>query len=294
MNRTLFYTKKIAALYGYEKAAYFFLYAHTHRKILNRWFDDLDTKLPSCTSEATRVRLAMRPVYRYVRPGLSPTQKIDIINYYYTSLATRFSPAGVTSFLHEEGHQMAELTGKSGRKYALILLTETTKEGAIKFLLMDTHLNACLAKITGIIGVDKNQHPVFLVGSIQGSYPPTGKEDIAHATKDLNNLRPKQVVFYAACALAEWFGIDTVLAPSLRNQIAMKVFYRKHKIYNDYNSFWEEFVPISPDNDYHIPLPVPRRQAADVPSKRRKDWLLRYERIDSLSASIKERLSSFQ
>lgn len=294
MNKRSFYTKKIAKLYGREKALYFFIYTHLHHKIFAKWFRYLGTKLPDCTSEATKIRLSMRPVYRYMRPWLTARQKMDIITYYYTALAGRFRPAKLTDFLREQGHEMAEITGKSGRKYGLVLITETTKEGAMKFHFMDKETNDCLAKVTGILGPDENRRPVFWIGGIQGANPPVGKEEIAFATKDLYSLRPKQAVFYAMCALAEWFGVDMVRAPSLRNQIAMKVFYRKHKVLNDYNSFWEEFVPQARDGDYHIPLPLPRRKAEDVPSKRRKDWLARYERIDAMASGIKKSLDSFR
>jgi len=293
MNKILLCAQRLIPLYGYEKALYFFLCALRHRKLFAQWLDYLDTQLPACTSELTRIRLAMRPAYRYIRPALTPFQKMAIIAYYYTALKTRLSPDGVTKLLTGR-NLVAELTGRSGRKYTVTLIAETGKDGALKLLLMDTHANIALAMITGIIGVDKDKRPAFWIGSIQGTHPPAGKEEIAYATKDLNNLRPKQAVFYAACALAEWFGIQTMLGPSLGNQIAMKVFYRKHKIYNDYNSFWEEFTDVREGGDYRISLPLSRRAASEVSSKRRKDWLLRYERIDAMSAGVKAALDALR
>lgn len=293
MNKALSYTKQIAALYGYEKALYFLAYTYFHRMPFVRWFEYLDTQLPAGTSETTRVRLAMRPAYRYIRPWMTLGLKTRIISYYYEAIQKRFSPAGLQSFLNPQGNWIAELTGKSDRKYAVLMLTETTKEGAIKLRFTDMESGIVLAMITGITGVDDKGHPVFWIGSVQGAHPPAGKDEIAFATKDLNNLRPKQAVFYAACALAEWFGIDAMMGPSRDGQIAMKVFYRKHKVFNDYNSFWEEFTEVKENGDYRVSLPLPRRQAEEVPSKRRKEWLLRYERIDAMSAGVKAALDTF-
>jgi len=289
----LFYTKNIASLYGYRKALHFLVYTH-HSKSFIRWFDYLDMQLPKHISKSVKTQLAMRPAHRFIRHHLMLPHKMSIIAYHYAALKSRFCFWGLKSFMNPQGNRMAELTGRSGRKYVVMLQTEVSKEGMLRLCLIDTHLGIALASLLGILGVDKEGRPVFWIGSLQGPRPPEGKEEITYATKDLNNLRPKQAVFYAACVLAEWFGIEAMLAPSLDNLVSIKRFYKNRKIYHDYNSFWEEFTNDKIGKDYRISLPLQRRQISEVSSKRRKDWLLRYKRIDAMSLSIKEALNSFR
>ena len=303
IKRTLSYTKKILPLHGYQKAAYFFFYAALHQKEFSGWFDFIETKLPKEFSEELKISLALRGAFRFVRAKLPLSERLNILITYYATLAQKLSPSGISTLLSKSGFQVAELTGKSGKKYLVKITSQISKEGTLRVILVDPEKSPRLASITGIIGVDKSGERVFWVGSLQGAMgfsekqtAAEGKLAVVEATKDLNGLRPKQAVLQALAAIAQWFDAKRIIAPSYQNQIAIKNLFKGKNIHTEYDTFWDEYTggATDTDGDYSLPLPLPRRQLADVQQKRRKDWQLRYARIDALSSDIAESLKSLQ
>ena len=243
----------------------------------------------------------MRGSRRFVRPWMTTAERLDLMISHYTFLVDRFSSAGLAALLDKSGVQLVVLTGKSGKKYIMKMTGEMSKDGCIRIILIDPD-NTRLASITGVIGKDKNNEKVFWVGALQGGTPLSsdgtqasdGKKPVADATKDLNGLRPKQAVLHAVCAVSMLFGVKKILAPSLKNQIAIKNWRKGGNIHTEYDTFWDEYTEGKTDShgDYSLTLPLPRRRLEDVQQKRRKDWVLRYGRVDEMTAGINKALDS--
>jgi uncharacterized protein len=304
-NRTFFYTQKIYSIYGYRKAIYFLAYATLHQREFSKWFCFIETKLADSCSEGTRIRLAMRLSCRFIRRWLSPSEKLDILISHYTALMTQLSPSGVAAFLTGQEILLAEITGKGGKQYTMTMVNLISKDGAITVTFTEVESCNRLASITGVIGRDKGDNLVFWIGALQGSTPmrvkrkvveTAGKRAVVEATKDLNGLRPKQAVVHAVCTIAQWFSVRTLIAPSLRNQIAIKNWRKGTNIHTEYETFWNEFKESTrePNGDYRMSLPLSRRQLSEVQQKRRKDWSLRYARIDAITASTVKTLTMVQ
>jgi uncharacterized protein VirK/YbjX len=294
MSRSLFYTRKILALYGYRRAVYFLMQAQLHRKSFAGWFDFIETALPEGSSDVFKTSLAMRAAYRFLNPQLSAPERIEALTYHYTTLIKRFSSSALSEFMRESWCEIAEMTGQSGKRYVIRMINQISKEGTMRIVVRDTESNMGLAVLVGVIGLDDGCR-VFRVGMLRGPgrQAVNGKQMVVSSTRDMNGLRPKQIVLHAAAAVAEWFHAGKIIAPGSQNQVAIKNWFKGHKIYADYDSFWREFVKeAAPDGSYHLSLPLPRRGLADVQPKRRKDWILRYERIDAVSASIKNKLNT--
>jgi uncharacterized protein VirK/YbjX len=291
MNRTFLYTRQILARYGVGKALQFLAYALLYPKAFAQWFDFVETvPQPQNAAEGFKLRLVMRAGFRFVNPGFSAPEAIEALMNHYTILQKSFLPAALSQFM--AGYQIAEVTGQGGKKYAFKVVHEISKEGALTVLLLDTEIDAYapLANLTGILSRNKAGQPVFVVGMLRGpgTRIPNGKQRVVDATRDLNGLRPKQAVVHAASALAQWFGVQEIVAPSTENQIAIRNWFKGQKIHADHDTFWQEFAKEpTPDGSYRLPLPLSRRNVADVQQKRRKDWHLRYQRIDAFSAEIK-------
>jgi len=293
MSRSFLYTRKVFALYGFRRALHFFLQTLVHKKAFMKWFDFIETALPVDAADLFKVRLAMRPAARFVSRQFGVSGRIDALIDYYSLLSQRFPVAALSEFMG--GYQIAEMTGQSGKKYSLDVVHGISKEGTLTITITDIEVDAVapIAILTGIISLDRHRNPVFIVGMLRGPGlgVKDGKQVVVNATRDLNGLRPKQAVVHAAAALASWFRAGEIMAPSSKNEIAIKNRFKGYKILADHDPFWQEFAKeVAPDGNYHLPLPLPRRDAAEVQQKRRKDWLLRYNRIDAASASIKAAL----
>jgi uncharacterized protein VirK/YbjX len=254
------------------------------------WFAYVDTQLPSGVPSRTATHVVTHTARRYLRYWLSPQARIDILRDHYDILGERFSPALLDAMQAASGSLLGELVGKSGRIYSATLHYAMTKEGEIEIRINDLDLGVKLATIRGTFGRHADGRWVFWVGAIQGAPRQVGREEICRATRDLNVLRPKQVVLHAACALCASIGVETLFLPSNKNHVARGWWRRwvlTDKILSDYDGFWQEFTTQRTTwGDYRLCLPLPRRRLEDVPSKRRKDWLRRHAQLDALAIEI--------
>jgi uncharacterized protein VirK/YbjX len=254
------------------------------------WFAYVDWRLPSGVPSCTATHVVAYTARRYLRYWLNPQARIDILRDHYDILGERFSPALLDAMQAASGSLLGELIGKSGRIYSATLHYAMTKEGEIEIRFNDLDLGVKLATIRGTFGRHADGCWVFWVGAIQGAPRRVGREEICRATRDLNVLRPKQVVLHAACALCASIGVETFFLPSNKNHVARGWWRRwilTDKILSDYDGFWQEFTTQRTAwGDYRLCLPLPRRKLEDVPSKRRKDWLRRHAHLDALATGI--------
>ncbi len=293
MNASLFYTQRIHALYGFRKASYFLLQTRLRPNLFARWFEFVDAALPPDVTEIYKIRLAMRPAFRFMNPRFDAVDRVNALTHHFTVLREKFpAPVRLTMTQERTGYRLAEVTGKSGKKYAFETRGEVTKEGGIRIVFFDAEKEDGLALLAGILATDKHGKQIFNIGMLRGPNK-NNKEIIIKATKDLNGLRPKQAVLHAAAALAAWLGAEEIVAPSSEKEIAMKNLFKGHKVLANHDPFWREFAQ-SPaaDGIYHLPLPLPRRDESEVQQKRRKDLRARYEHIDAFSKDIKNALDA--
>ena len=252
------------------------------------WFSYIENELPQGLPPDISRHLIEQMARRYMRCWFSPQEKMNILRSHYETFDARFPPTVLTC-IQKEGILLTELTGKSGQVYKIILRRPATKEGEIGVRFVDTESNRSLAEMRGVFGPGEQGNMVYWVGAIQGSLFQQGREAISAATRDLNGLRPKLAVLHATAALCEWACVDTIYAPPHTNHVSYRWWrplFTRHKILSDYDGFWQEFTAERTSHgDFRLILPLTRRKAEDVPSKRRKEWMRRYARIDALRES---------
>ena len=162
MSRTLHYTRKIFGLFGWKRAAYFLLQAVLHHAAFAKWFDFVETSLPASTPDVFRIRLAMKPATRFVSRRFGVSERISALKDYYTMLTGRFSPAGIGTLMNE--CPLAEITGKTGKKYIISVEQRVAKEGVLSLFFIDPEVYgaAPLAILMGLISQERGK-PVFTV-----------------------------------------------------------------------------------------------------------------------------------
>lgn len=260
------------------------------------WFRFVAQEMPLGLPQKERDGVIPQPSRSYMRRWFSSGQKAAMLQTHYRNYISRIPETVLEKICRIDGYAFSKLTGKSERVYEVRMESHTYKEGDLWFLLWDTEHDAVLATLRGTFGTDKAGVPAFWVGALQGPIPPVGREDVAFATKDLNVLRPKQAVFMAAVALCEQWGVQQMIAPPLSNHIGSKFWHRlrgRNRVVADYDGFFEEYATSrTKQGDFVITLPLPRRKAEDVPSKRRKEWSLRYARIDQIGEDLRNFLGN--
>jgi uncharacterized protein VirK/YbjX len=256
-----------------------------------RWFDYLDSGVRSGMAEAMRLELTLRPVRPYLRQQFDRNTKDRITRRHYRILDSSLGDEALRALRNDEGWRLAQIRGRSGRAYNLMLLANPSPEGEVKFLFVDAELGVPLARMWGSFGFDGARGTVLWIGALQGPSPPAGLSEISAATRDLNGLRPKLALLHAACAASLVLGADRIYAPGNRSHLsftwARRFLGRRPKVLADLDGFWSEFgAKRTHLGDYHISLPLRRRSVEDVPSKRRKEWSRRYTKIDSIYEQV--------
>jgi uncharacterized protein VirK/YbjX len=290
------YTRTLLPYCGRRKAAKFFLSAMTHPSLYATWFDYCETRLPKGVHSNTLKHCVEHTTRRYLRRWFAPKEKMELLRCHYDLFGARFSSASLERMQGQDGILLGELVGKSGHRYQMTFYQSMTKEGELVFRFTDSDLPAELATLRGTFGPGADGRAVFWVGAIQGPPQPSKREIIAHATRDLSVLRPKQAVLHAVCAFCAWMGVETLYAPTHENHVSYnwwRAWLSKHKILSDYDGFWKEFTTQKTSRgDACISLPLPRRKLEDVQPKRRKDWIQRHAHIDALTASAAAALTA--
>jgi len=276
----------IYARRGLKRAAVFAWGITRAGQAAEDWLDFIARDLQGI-SENLRLNLMQKPFRPYLRRWFNPAQRAEILRYHYTLLNQKIAAGNISTLLTQPGIHLARLTGKSGATYSIYLGNSTTKEGDMDIFYTDDRTGAFLATITGTFAPDG-----VYIGGLRGVKPPLGKAEIVFATRDLHGLRPKHAALYAACAIADWFGALALIAPTRRNHITWRFGMASREILADYDAFWREFSEErSSDGDYILPVVLPRRDAADVKSKKRGEWLKRQTHLDEMSSQIANNLN---
>jgi uncharacterized protein VirK/YbjX len=267
------------------RALGFALHAAVRPRAYGAWFKILES-LPETFRYIDLFRLAGVPSRPYLRRWFGVRDRMKILETHYRTVEGRLTTHARRSLSRPGGILLAELPGRDGRRYLVTLLNEFVKEGETTLSFLDAETGASLARLRGSFGPDARGKTVFWIGGLMGARQASGREDIRLATRDLNGLRPKHALMHALAALCEWAGVEAVHAPSARNHIAhrwWRALFPNRKIHADYEGFWREFTAErTPEGDFHLRLPLARRDLDEVQPRRRNEWKKRYARVAAL------------
>lgn len=286
-SRTLYFARR----YGLLRGLTFARAAMADPEGIAAW----DAFVAANFAPEARDGMVLRPLRPYLREQFSVAARRALIHTHYTTLATQLrAPQALAG---EPGALLATLTGKSGEAYRIHLGRCTSKEGELTFDFL-TARGESLAKLSVAFGDDEHGARVLWIGGLQGAKPPLGRDDIVRATRDLNGLRPKGAVLFAAQRLAIAMGATALRAPSSEGHISQNrlgSFQKKRKIHADYGQFWEEVGGTRlGDTEYVLPLVSPVRDISEVKRDKRREWKKRQAFIEQLGESTAAALDAMR
>lgn len=128
----------------------------------------------------------------------------------------------------------------------------------------------------------------ILLTSVQGGGT---KEEVRELTKQLQGLRPMQLMVNVMQVLASTLGCSALYGIPQHLQVKLRRFKRNHVLFS-YDDFWQEFGGTksnTPDRPFYLlPLKAPRKDFEQISSKKRSMYRRRYQMLDQMS----ERISS--
>jgi uncharacterized protein VirK/YbjX len=148
---------------------------------------------------------------------------------------------------------------------------------------------------------DENDTPVFnlsfgflsndtvLIASVQGA-PGAGDERleaIQSLTKHAHGLRPPHLliaIFQEAC---KCWGVSELRGIDPKHHIKGRWNQRAKRLKFDYRALWQEVGAVrSPEGHWLLPSTARRRDAEDIPSRKRSQYRRRYAFMDALAAYV--------
>jgi uncharacterized protein VirK/YbjX len=287
--RVLFYAGLIRSQTGnVARAARFLLRAVLYRATTVKWlaFMEADPVLSQTPDDIKRV-LAEKIHRPFARRGLTVAGRAALLMNHYRIMNEALPRHVLLDMVCGRRFHLAHMKGRrEGHLYTIAIrrnmLLSHQGELVVKFL--DSVQGVSLASAIVNVTVDGSGHCILLISGMQGPVPEY-KADIVRATHELSGLRPKRAVVEAVCSLASWLGAEYIVATGKANHVSQIKRKWRRKVFADYDMFWQELGLTKRDNgDYEMPICLPRRKAADVAAKKRKEWLARQVYLDAISA----------
>lgn len=244
------------------------------KNLASRWFRYIEATGRLRIYVARYPFIAGKPLSRYMRRGWRVRDRLNCIIDHYDLMQS--SPAGqrVLDLCASEA-TISVLRGRSGIEYNLVLTPGVlhVREGEVLLELRRGQRRVCC--IAGAFCHQDGQL-VFIVGTLQGAKGEGAKDFTREVTKDLHQLRPRDLAMTAAQTLASVFNVSAILGPSQRRHI-----YAGRRepglVKADFDDLWSDLGgELRSDGEFVLPLETHFKPIEEIASKKRAETLRRY------------------
>ncbi len=134
------------------------------------------------------------------------------------------------------------------------------------------------------------------IGAMQGPNVDDARELIKKITKKCHAYRTKNLILYAAQAVARSFGLKKIFAVTNEGYYANNHVRRDRKLKTSFSDFWAEAggTPTDDARFYELPLVETRKTAEEIPTHKRAQYRRRFALLDELDKSVAEVLRGFE
>ena len=184
---------------------------------------------------------------------------------------------------------LAVFTGqrKEGIATIILQLSDNTPIYQINFWIAQDNLIS-LENSTGDLAM--------WIGAMQGPNVKDSRELIKIITKKCHAYRTKNLILYAAQAVARSLGLKKIFAVTNYGYYANNHVRRDRKLKTSFSDFWAECGGIltSDKRFFELPLIEPRKSYEEIPVRKRAVYKRRFELLDNLDATVEEKILSFK
>lgn len=294
------YSVKIGKERGFKKGRFFFLKSLLFPIASVKWLKFTDIFFARIGFGLAPWDVVATPLRLCLSNNFNVNKRSKIMESHYKILEQKFDKKSLLLLLEGKKVEIAAISGKSGNVYRLSICYSMIwrREGLLTiFIRSDVDSCATIATLTFTIFKNSERNNSLLIGGLQGvrsNVIQDRKELTVKATRDLNGLRPKSAVLNCVYVIAQLFDVGEIIAVSSRNHPVKSTNKRRGRHFQaDYDSFWQESKGVlRKDGNFSLPLLLHKRSFDEVSSKKKKDWMARYEHVDSICAMTKEKISS--
>lgn len=134
------------------------------------------------------------------------------------------------------------------------------------------------------------------IGAMQGPNVDDAKDLVKRITKKCHAYRTKNLILYAAQAVARSLGVTKIFAVTNEGYYANNHVRRDRKLKTSFSDFWAEAggIPTDDARFYELPLKETRKTVEEIPSHKRAQYRRRFALLDDLDAAIANTLRGFE
>lgn len=136
----------------------------------------------------------------------------------------------------------------------------------------------------------------MFIGAMQGPNVDDAKELIKIITKKSHAYRTKNLILYAAQAVARALGLKKIFAVTNAGYYANNHIRRDRKLKTSFSDFWAECggTLTSDQRFFELPLIETRKTFEEIPVRKRAVYRRRFELLDEIDAAVAEKIQSFK
>ncbi|MCO5730441.1 DUF535 family protein [Rhizobium sp. SSA_523] len=234
--------------------------------------------------------IAAKPLSKYMRRGWRVEDRVRCMLDHYRTLLSSVAGRRILALSRMTG-VIATLKGRTQTDYHLVITCNAAqrREGELILELRKNSRRICC--LCGSF-CRSDRRLVFLIGTMQGANGADAKDVVREATRDLHQLRPRDLIMAAAQTIATLLGAEAILAPTQTRHLAAGR-RRPTGIKADFDSLWTDLGGICrPDGDYLLPAVTHYRPLESIAAKRRAETLRRYALKQQMAAEIEAALLS--
>jgi uncharacterized protein VirK/YbjX len=261
-----------------------------HPRATRRWLRLLN----SHPAFAEYVRHCPRLLYKIYRPYMTlhlPIEaRLAALTVHYETVFAR-GLGGLVAQAACAPVPLVAFAGRDGGAYdiALRAITLLEREGELVLQLREDGMPLYAVAFTF---ARRDGRLAVNVGCIQGAADAGAREAIRRATRQLNGLRPKQLLVSLVRTLGHALGCHEMRMVANANRVVRSAI-RNGTVHADYDQLWHEMgARRLPDGDYCLPCgPLPEPDFEAVASKKRAEARRRHALLVSLSDALAGRMN---
>ena len=169
------------------------------------------------------------------------------------------------------------------------------KEGLASIILFLSD-NTAVYQIMFWIAKDSAENFSMYIGALQGPNVENSKDLIKVLTKKCHAYRTKNLILYAAQAVARALNLKKIYAVTNKGYYANNHIRADRKLKTSFSDFWQECGG-SPTNDkrfFELPLVEKRKTFEEIPTQKRAVYRRRFALLDEIDAAIFENLQAYK
>ena len=146
------------------------------------------------------------------------------------------------------------------------------------------------------IARDSEKNWAMWIGAMQGPNVDDAKDLVKRITKKCHAYRTKNLILYAAQAVARNFGVKKIFAVTNEGYYANNHMRSDRKLKTSFSDFWAEAggIPTDDKRFFELPLIETRKTFEEIPSHKRAQYRRRFALLDELDAAIEKTLRGFK